>query len=268
MPYFQNVFDSEFLGVLLLSDRQYNTTFKVRPNRNSSTLMRAYGTAPYNTVGNTTLTINVSIDAGSRYTALAVPVTSGAAISAAQIVTDLNADSNFANFFVATLENFAGDQKGIVQIRARFQRENFKAYISNTSAETILKFNRYAGVAELPVYFARHTIANRMTYTDGLACLVQLTQPTDNTIITEAGLSTTPKTEYELLDGRSGAFMFYKQTVDSSSRITAKIEYAAGAGVGDLAKKTTYSYTAAQTEPDIIAEVPWVLTSGDLITPP
>lgn len=268
MPYFQNVFDSEFLGALLLSDRQYNLTFKVRPNRNSSILMRAFGTAPFNTVGNTTLTINVSIDSGLRYTALSIPVTSGASVTAAQIVTDLNANSNFANFFIATLENFSEDQKGIVQIRSRYYRENFKAYIDNTSAETILKFNRYAGVAELPSYFARHTISNRMTYSDGLACLVQLSQPADDYIITDAGLSTVPKTEYALLDGRSGAFMFYKQTVDVNNRVTQKIEYPAGAGVGDLAKKTTYSYTLLQTTPDIIAEVPYVLESGDLITPP
>lgn len=268
MGYFQNVFDSEFMGVLLLSDRQYNTTFKIRPNKNSSTLMRAWGASPFNTVGNTTLTINVSIDAGSRYTALAIPITLGAAISAATIVSDLNADSNFANFFTATLEAFSSDQKGIVTVKARFQRENFKAYVSNTSAETVLKFNRYCGVAELPDYFARHTIANRMDYTDSLACLVELVQPTYNTLITEAGLSTTAKSAYELLHGRSGAFTFYKQTVDGSDRVTIKIEYPAGAVAGDLARKTTYSYTGAKTNPDIIAEVPYVLASGDLITPP
>lgn len=268
MSYFQNVFESEFLGVLLLSDRQYNCTFKVRPNKNTSTLMRAWGTSPFNTVANTTLTINISIDSGVTYTALAIPVTSGAAVSASQIVTDLNADSGFANFFTATLESFAADQKGIVTVRALYPRENFKAYVSNTSAETILKFNRYCGVAELPDYFARHTIANSRSYTDSLACLVELAQPTYNTLITEAGLSTTPKANYELLHGRSGAFNFYKQTVDGSSRITAKIEYPAGAVAGDLAKRTTYSYTAAQTAPDVIAEVPYTLQTADLITPP
>jgi hypothetical protein len=155
----------------------------------------------------------------------------------------------------------------MVVVKSRFQRENFKAYINNTSAETVLKFNRYAGVAELPDYFARHTIANRLTYTDSLGCLVQLSQPTDNTIITDAGLSTSPKADYELLHGRSGLFMFNKQTVDSSSRVTQKIEYPAGAVAGDMAKKTTYSYTGAKTEPDTIAEIPYVLQSSDLITP-
>jgi hypothetical protein len=229
MGYFQNVFDSEFLGALLLSDRQYNLTFKIRANRNSSTLMRAYGTAPFNTTGNTTLTFNVSVDSGRSFNAFSVTLTSGSARTPAQIVDDLNADTTFASYFTASVEGFSVDQKGMVVVKSRFQRENFKAYINNTSAETVLKFNRYAGVAELPDYFARHTIANRLTYTDSLGCLVQLSQPTDNTIITDAGLSTSPKADYELLHGRSGLFMFNKQTVDSSSRVTQKIEYPAGA---------------------------------------
>lgn len=268
MPYYQNVFDSDFVGALLLSDRQYNMSFKVKPNKNTSTLMRAFGSAPYNTVGNTSLTFNVSIDSGARWGAFTVTITSGAAVSAAQIVADLNADTNFTNYFSATLDAFSLDQKGLITIRATYRREIFKAYISNSSAETILKFNRYAGISQLPSYFDRHLISNIGTYVDCQGMLVKLVQPTHDTLITEAGLSTTAKADYELFAGRSGLFTFYKQTVDSSSRITVKIEYPAGAIAGDLAKKTTYSYTGAQTAPDVIAEVPYVLLTADLITPP
>lgn len=268
MPYYQNVFESEFVGALLLSDRQYNLTFKIRPNRNTSTLMRAFGTAPYNTVGNTTLTFNVSINSGASWTSFDVSITSGAAVSANQIVTDLNADTNFSSFFTASLDAFSLDQKGLVTIRANYRRENFKSYVSNSSAETVLKFNRYAGISQLPSYFDRHLISSIGTYADSVGMLIKLVQPTHNTLITEAGLSTTAKTDYELLAGRSGMFTFYNQTVDGSSRITQKIEYPAGAVAGDLAKKTTYSYTGAKTEPDVIAEVPYVLTNSDLVTPP
>jgi hypothetical protein len=98
--------------------------------------------------------------------------------------------------------------------------------------------------------------------------LIKLTQTDENFVITNAGLSTTPQANYLLLNGRSGLFMFQKNTVDSSDRITVSIEYAAGAKVGDLARKTTYSYTGAKTKPDTWAQVPYTLTSGDIITPP
>ena len=34
-----------------------------------------------------------------------------------------------------------------------------------------------------------------------------------------------------------------------------------------MAKKTIYSYTAAQTAPDKKVEIPYTLESGDLVTP-
>jgi hypothetical protein len=262
MPYFQNVYESEFIGALLLSDRQFNLSFKIKANRNTSVIMRPWNNEPYNTVANTTLTFNVSIDSGKNYFVIPVSLTSSATLSAYQVVTDLNADTAFAAYFVASLE------AGLVTVKARYRRENFKAYINNTSAETILKFNRWCGVAELPSYFERHTIANRLTYTDSLGALVKLTQPTDNTIITDAGLSTTAKADYELLAGRSGLFNFQKITVDGSDRITKIIEYPAGAKAGDFCRMIDYTYTGANTNPSQITETPYTLTNSDLVTPP
>jgi hypothetical protein len=262
--FFQNVFESDFVGMLVLGDRQHSLSFRVAANRNRSTLMQAYGTAPYNTVGNTTLTINVSINGGRSYIPLAITLTSGAAQSIHDIVSDLNSNGDFSNFFTADTA------QGVVTVKAKYTRENFRAYVNNTSAETVLKFNRYCGVAELPDYFERHTISNYVagTYSDSVGSFVKLTQPTDNQIITDAGLSTTAKSDYELLRGRSGLFKFVKNTVDSSNRITTSIEYSAGAQAGDLAKKTTYSYTSTKTNPDVSAEIPYVLQTADLVTPP
>lgn len=262
MPYFQNVYETEFVGALLLSDRQFNLSFKIRANKNTSVLMRPWSAAPYNTVGNTTLTFNVSIDSGRSYFVIPVTLTSSATLSAYQVVTDLNSDTTFAAYFVASLE------ADLVTVKARLPRENFRAYINNTSAETILKFNRYCGVSELPSYFERHTIANRLTYTDSLGMLVKLTQPTDNTIITDAGLSTTAKADYELLAGRSGLFNFQKLTVDGSDRITKIIEYPAGARAGDLGRMIDYIYTGANTNPSQITEIIYTITNSDLVTPP
>jgi hypothetical protein len=133
MAYFQNVFDTEFLDMLQLADRQYNSTYRMRANKNSSVQMRVWGAAPYNTVGNTTLTMNVSINGGVSYMTMPIAITSGVAVMPSQIVADLNADSHFASFFVATVEGFSQDQKGLVMVKARYPRENFKAYIDNTS---------------------------------------------------------------------------------------------------------------------------------------
>ncbi len=125
---------------------------------------------------------------------------------------------------------------------------------------------------QLPSYMDRHSIANRFNFPDSsgqLVLLVPGSNAIDSAYITAAGFNpSVPLADWELLSGRaSGIFMFYKQTVDASSRITEIIEYGAGAVVGTFAKKTKYTYTGAKTAPDTIAEIPYVLTSGDLITP-
>ncbi len=275
MPFYQNVFDNDFIGHLLLDDRQYVLDFKVPANKNKTIYAYAWTTPPYNTVGNTALTINYSIDAGATWYQFTVTLTSGSAQTAADVANDLNADSNFNSLFTANVVQLK-DQSFRLMFQAKStQRERFKFYVANTGAETVLRFNAMAGVAQLPSYFDRHTIANFQlhgpggdnTYPDSMGMLVALTQPTDNWYITNAGLDTTALADWELLRGRSKAFMFKKNTVDGSDRITETIEYPAGAQAGDFARKTTYSYTGSNTNPDQSAEIPYVLTSGDLITP-
>ena len=123
----------------------------------------------------------------------------------------------------------------------------------------------------MPSYYVRHTIGNRFNYTDCTATLVQLDEgdaTVDQPIITDAGFDYSAMQEdWELLGGRVGIFQFKKQTVDGSNRITQIIEYSAGAGVGDIARKINYTYTAANTSPSQITEIPYTLTSGDLISP-
>ena len=80
-------------------------------------------------------------------------------------------------------------------------------------------------------------------------------------------LGATVRSDYQLLEGKSGLFIFQKVTVDGSDRITQIIEYSAGAVTGDLAKKITYSYTSSNKNYDKQIEIPYVLASGDLVTP-
>lgn len=260
MPYFQSVFNTEFLGVYVITDRQYSTTFKVGPNRNTSTLMVNYNDGPFDLSTYNVLSIAYSMNSGSFYNTLSVTLTAASGRTAGQIVTELNANATFAAMFTATAS--ANDKR--ISIRSNHAYpESFRAYVVNSSAERILGFNLKAPVVELPSFFSRNVIG-----TEAGSSLVLLTQPTDDWVITNAGLSTTPQADYQFLRGRSGYFTFVKNVVDGSSRITSSIEYPAGALAGDLARKTTYSYTAANTNPTTSAQVPYTLQSGDLITPP
>lgn len=273
MPYFQNVFDSEFVGSLLLGDRQLSLNFRIKGNVNSSIDMIAWNQEPYNLSTNKTLTFNYSFDSGSTYTSHGIDVSTSAASAAAakafEVVTALNNDSTFSALFTASVIT---DAKGgnYVKIHALRSRERWRMYFSNSSAESVLRFNKKAGVAELPSYFERHTIGSG--FSDSTNMLIQLSNPVagvDVAIVSDAGLDpTTVRADYQLLDGRSGLFTFRKQTVDGSNRVTQIIEFPAGAEAGDLAKKITMSYTTTNTNPDRYAEVPYVLQSADLFSPP
>lgn len=281
MPYFQNNFNQDFVGVLVIGDRQYSMNFKVKGNVNSSVEMIAWNPEPFNLSGNTNLTINFSLDSGATWASKAFNVTTGAvsltAVTAQEVVTALNNDTGFAALFTA--EVFRNNQlsstglTNYVKIRANKPRENWKCYIANSGAESIMRFNKKSGVAELPTYFARHTVTNigSSTYPDCAGVLVQLSNPVsgvDVAIVTEAGGDpNTVQTDWQLFRGKSQLFTFKKQTVDSSSRLTQVIEYPAGALAGDFAKKTTYTYTSTKTVADTICEVPYTLQPGDLIIP-
>lgn len=206
---------------------------------NKSIYACAWANPPYNTVGNTTLTINYSINAGQIWYPMTITLTSGATQTADQIAADLNGNTNFSSLFLAQVIVVQGLRKLMIQAKST-QRERFKFYISNTSAETVLIFNQKAGVAQMPSYFSRHTIQNFITYgpggsnlyPDSLGLLVELTQPTDDFYITAAALSTVASTDYQLLAGRSGLFTFKKITVDGSNRITTIISIRLGHRLG------------------------------------
>jgi hypothetical protein len=75
------------------------------------------------------------------------------------------------------------------------------------------------------------------------------------------------KEDWQLLAGSSGIFNSKKITVDDDDRIEEIIEYSTGAAVGAFARKTVYSYTDDNKNPDQIVEMPYLLEEGDLVTP-
>lgn len=291
MSFFQNVFTNEFLGSLVLGDRQYAPTFKVKPNAGrGDELVTAWNEPTYDFSGNDSdsntkhdLEFSYSIDGSGRiWSNFKVNVASTAAVEAAttahEVLSALEANVNFSGLFTASLGKFEKDGTYRIQIRQKMAVGRMKFYIVNGGAEEALGFNKRAGVAELPAYFARHTIAERWNFTDSFGMLIELDPSlnVDAALIDNAvdynGISLgyahgTVQADWQLLRGSSGLFTFKKQTVDGSNRVTQIIEYPCGAKVGDFSKKTSYTYTAANTAPSTIAEIPYVLESGDLITP-
>jgi hypothetical protein len=270
--YYQNVFDSEFVGILLLGDRQLSLNFRVKGNVNTSHEMIAWNREPYDVSSSSNLTLNYSFDAGRTWTILTVDVSASAADDTAatcyEIANALNNDATFKELYEASVIN-EPKTGNYLKIRAKRPRGNWKTYISNSSAESVLRFNKKAGIAELPSYFSRHVIGS--AFPDSVNMLIELSDPVsgvDVNIVEDAGFdSGTVREDWELLDGRSGMFNFQKMTVDGSDRITEIIEYPAGAGVGDLARKINYEYSGSNKNPDQITEVPYTLESGDLVTP-
>ena len=201
----------------------------------------------------------------------------------------------------------------------------------------MLKFNKYAGVADLPLFFERHTITNRFNYDDSQGNLIRLTHSisantaanpsvvtstahglttgdviyivnsnsspvidgertvtvltadtfsvpvnvttagtrgewlstNEKKIVDDAGLDySTMLEDWEHLKGRSGYFMFRKETIDGSDRVTELIEYQAGAKAIDLARKIVFTYSGSNKNYTNKFEMPYTLVAADLITPP
>ena len=299
MSFFQNPFLSEFRGNWVLGDRHHMPTFVVPGNkgRGDEVVSVWNQNPPYDLSGNDadgntkdTLVIRYALRGEHNWATLSIDVTTTAAadtsVSPQDIATDLNANTTFASFFqaIAVPDRF-GNTSGPVMYRLSIKQKkpitDFRFYIVNGRAEEVLRFNARAGVAELPTYFDRHTVDNAIArnFSDGQGAIIELDPAVNNVdaAIIDSAVdaygrslnfnSGTVRADWQLLEGRSGLFMFQKISVDGSDRITQIIEYHAGAIAGDLGIKTIYNYTSTNTKPDEILEIPYTLTSGDLITP-
>jgi len=273
MSFFQNLFNQEFRGNWVLVDRQYSVAFTVAANKNSPNNQYAYNKGPWDFSSNGILTINYSWDSEfENYSKLEIDLTGNDASStnAYEVINILNSNENFSSMFIAEID--VSLTSLFIKSKQNRARKEIKMWISNTGAETKMRFNKKAGVAELPSYFSRHTIENRFSFKDSAGQLILLNETdflVDVPIIEEAGyVASKMKKDWELLGGRaSGLFMFKKMTMDNNSRITQLIEYPAGAKEGDFAKKTLYTYIGSNTNPSEATEEPYVLTNADLLSP-
>jgi len=231
--------------------------------------------------------VNLSINLTENTYAALDPSPSSSQIEPWQIVSILNANPNFSSYFTAALQtNPSSTANTKITIRQKYDASRMKFFILNGQAETVLKFNARAGVSQLPDYFAKCKIwGGDMTDTSDETYSLVLLEPSnsygslavDNDVIDNAtdpkgnslGFDSNEfKADWELLAGRgSGLYTFKKQTVDGQDRISEIIEYGTGASVGELCRKTNYTYTGTNINPDQITQIPYILQSGDLVNP-
>lgn len=273
MAFFQNVFDQEFQGSLILADRKLAPTFKLGPNRNLQTRQVAWNAGAYDLSSGGGLEFNFAWDADFKQWASVTINVAGAVASAteaSEVAAALNADPTFSSVFVAGVTQMPeGDS--VVVSKVASKRQQVKFYFGNYGAGRQLGFNKMAPVAELPEYFERHTVANARNYPDSVGMLLRLDEADsgDRAVIEAAGFDPDAmKADWQLLRGRSsGLFTFQKLTVDGSDRVTQIIEYPAGAVPGDFARKINYSYSGVNTKPSQVTEIPHVLQESDLVQP-
>ena len=282
MPFFQNPFISDFEGYWVLADRQASLTFKCPRNAGrGAESVNAWTPGPYNLSGNDAssnptdvLTLNFAVSDFTNWATVTFTLTgaSQSAVLASEIVGSLNNNPAFSDWFTASLQTFKKNPNGspsndCIYITQNLPQTKMRFYVGIGGADTVLNFNKLAGVAPLPSYFARHTIANRYEFPDSQNALIQLaTTGVQGEVINNAldpygnslGYSSSDvPADYALLAGRSGLFLFTSNSFDGSGRVTSSILYQAGAVVGDTGKKTEYTYTGANTTPTTIAEIPY-----------
>jgi len=101
---------------------------------------------------------------------------------ATEIVTILNSNAIFAELFVAQLYSYVPQptvaannfKQVLITKNSKRPKQDVRVYISNGGAESKMGFNVKAPVVQLPLYMARHTIANRFNFPDSTSQLVQL----------------------------------------------------------------------------------------------
>ena len=151
----------------------YKLTFKVPANRNHGEFVVCYNTGPYDFVANGPyLKFNVAIDpAFKNWSSFLVDVTGvdPAITTNYEVVDKLNANSDFKDWFTASVYN-----SGLVGIRQKRPVTQMHSYVSNYQAEFALKFNKNAGIADIPSYFDKDTIENRFATNTSNGCLIRL----------------------------------------------------------------------------------------------
>lgn len=273
MAFFQNPFEFTFNGSLFGIGPQYTISYDIGANRNKSNYIVAYNLEPYDLSSGADLIFNVAVDPEMLHFHSFTVTLTGAdigAVTTAEIVASLNSNSNFTEYFSARSAKLnAGDVNNTVLMVAK-NRSFFKCYISNTSACFPLAINKNAPVKELPDLFQQYSIQNIYSYLSlGSQRILYLNpaDPDDAQVITDAGFDPLdPTPDWKLLASSSPLYTFTKTVYVVGSQIDYQLIYNAGSIAGQMCKKIVYQYDGGSNVIGIL-EIPYILESGDLITP-
>lgn len=170
MSFYLNPF-SDYYGYYTVGDSSsYKLTFKVPANKNIGEFFICWNSGPFDLSVNSVLTFNYAFDpAYKNWSSFSVNIAgvNAATTTSYEIVGILNSNSNFSSWYTASVYNSSQ-----IAIRQKRPTSSFRTYISNTSAEIELRFNKKIGIADIPSYFDKDTIANRF-----------LTDTANNTLI-------------------------------------------------------------------------------------
>jgi hypothetical protein len=172
MSFYQNLF-SEYLGIYTAGDSSsFKLSFKIPGNSNFTQPMVNWVDGPFDLSTYNTLTFNYAFDPTFKaWASFSVNIagTSPAATTVYEVVSILNADTAFSAWY----EAYVQPNSNRVAIRQKRPMIAFKTYISNDGAERVLKFNKMAGVADIPSYFDKDIIENRYAPLSN-GCLIRL----------------------------------------------------------------------------------------------
>lgn len=273
MAFFQNPFEFTFNGSLFGIGPQYTISYDIGANRNKSNYIAAYNLEPYDLSGGADLIFNVAIDPEMLHFRSFTISLSGLninAVTAAEIVTSLNSNSDFSEYFTArAIKLNAGDVKSTVLMIAK-NRNFFRCYISNVDACFALAINKHAPVRELPDLFQQYAIQNIYSNLNLGSQRILYLDPADSNdaqVITDAGFDPlNPTPDWKLLASASPLYTFTKTVYVSGSKIDYQLVYNAGSEAGQMCKKIVYQYDGSNNIIGLL-EIPYILQSGDLITP-
>lgn len=252
MSFYLNPFN-DYYGYYTVGDSSsYKLTFKVPANKNMGEFFICWNSGPYDLSTKNVLTFNFAFDpAYKNWSSFSVNIAgaTASATTAQEIVSILNANSNFADWYTASIYNL--NQVGIRQKRPA---ASFRTYISNTSAELVVKFNKKIGVADIPSYFEKDTIENRFATDNANNTLIRLGK-----VIT-ANTAANPTVCTSTAHGLSNGDTIYIANSNSTPTLDgARVVTVTGANTFTVPVNVTTAGTFAefftQTEYDILSDL-------------
>ena len=170
------------------------------------------------------------------------------AVTADIICQKLNANPDFTSYFIATYTNSR------VQIRQRHPVTQLKFYVQSGGAEEIMQFNYFAGVAEFPTYFLRHSVGQGYKYDSS--------DSSGNRVYGDStGSAISPPYRFQFADGNNAIVVLDPVNSNVDFNIIQNAVDKLGNNLGFLAGWSYDDGVATRSGVDIV-KPDWVLLKG------